>query len=130
MGKVHKEAHESNPIYAWVRIDVGRQVSSRHPLRRNLEGVGSCTFEWDDVGVYQPLPHQSLPIKHLLGSSANNALLTAVATSISLCGCIRAAGGSDPQFLDANLLTIVCPFVYIGKTAGGEGVLFGVEIFA
>jgi len=128
VGKVQKEAHESNPICVRVRIDVSRQISSRHPLRCNLEGVGSCTCERDDVGVFEPLPHQSFPVKHLLGSSANNVQPSAV-TSISLCGHIRAAGGSDPQPLDANVQVTVCPCVYIGKTTGGEGVIVDVQGF-
>ena len=116
-GKINKEAHKSNPICARVRIDVSRQVSSRHPRRRNLEGFYSHTFEWNDVWVCQSFPHQSFPVKHLLRLSANNAQPTTVTTDISLFGRIRAGGRSDPQFLDANFQASVCPSVYIGKTA-------------
>ena len=126
-GKVHKEAHKSNPICAWVRINVSRQVSTRHPLRHNLEGVDSYTFKWDDVGVYQSLPYQSFLENHLSALSVNNEQLTMVATSTSLFGELRAACGSNPQLLDANLQATICSFVYIGKAAGDEGVFVDVE---
>ena len=68
-GEAQKEAHKSDPIPVRVRFDVSHQVSSRHPLRRNLGRVDSRTYEWDDVGMRHSFPHQSFPEKHLFGPS-------------------------------------------------------------
>ena len=47
--------------------------------------------------------------------------------SISLYGQFRVGVGGDPQFLHANLKTIIYPLVYVRETTRGKGVPVDVE---
>jgi len=43
-----------------VVYDVLQQVPTRHPLRNEVEGIGSDTEQGEDVWVCQVFPHYSL----------------------------------------------------------------------
>jgi len=59
------DTYKAKSVCIGVFVNVFRQVSTGHPFRNKLERGGGDAEEWDNIFVFQVLPHYNLLVESL-----------------------------------------------------------------